>query len=767
MAAQRIHEALVMHRLRRIVVWVAAVGLIGVHPLWAQSFRRAGTEFNAMRAVSIPPGKAYAVVVTQFFHHGEIAADGRNVFVLARNQKPVPSRVLQLGPGDFCRVAFQTLPGQNSYEILYGGNPPEKDAAPAWTFAEGLLLETHEFKRCNLQSLDSVREAYNSSKAIGADYVAGVHQAGNPFALKPGPFLSRYSGTLHAASNATYGFFTSSQDCSFLLIDGKLVVDAPGTHGPAHQARPGSRKDVKLSAGPHKFEYYHAATGSEAVMAAAWEVQPAEPRPKPAAIPPEAFSASAIGHEPAGPVSLRTEKVPPDFVLEIIGSVPLPDNDVPLVGVRFIDETPRALSSGAKYLWDFGDGQTSELAKPVHVYLRPGLYTVKLTIRRGGKPFEIANRIEIDQPRVTDRKEFHQLDEYLATLENYDPRTLDAVALRQLVLAYQAKADAVVAAADEKAAADKKNEEYLTEREAKKRQDQANLRKAEAGKYLAAAAKAARDALAEQSAAKGDEDLVRLARLAGPIARDQLGDFKLAGQIWLGASKKVTASELKAECQAELADIAVNDLADAAAGKRFLDAATTGLGSGRRGLVPSRLQRIWGDYYGLVGDGKAARKAYAAAESLLDSRRNSIERTAWQGAHGRSTEQFLKTRELDRAAAELRLWQDEFPGDKITGYITLLTMRYWIARELYSQAIAHAGQLVAVNGDSAYLDQALFLAADCHLKLGATDRAIATLQSLSKDQPGSPLVPQAKEKLTRLQSGEKPRSEKTGRAGAK
>lgn len=710
----------------RASVLAAALGLLGVNSLWAQSFRRAGTEFNAMRVVSIPPGKSFAVVVTQFFHHGEIADDGRNVLVLAKNQKPVPSRVLQLGPGDFCRLAFQTVPGQNSYEVLYGGNAPDKDAVPAWAFADGLLLETHEFKRCNLQSLDSVREAFNTSKPIGADYVDGVHHGSNPFLLKPGPFLSRYSGTLRVASNGTYGFMTSSRDCSFLLIDGKVVVDAPGAHGPAHQARPDSRKDVKLSAGPHTFEYYHAATGAEAMMVAAWEVNPTENKPKPAAIPADAFGASAIGREPAGPVSLRSEKVAPDFAIEIVGAVPLPDNDVPLVGVQFLDATPRALANGAKFLWEFGDGQTSEKPGPVHVYLRPGLYAVKLTVRRGGKPFEIANRVQIDPPRQNDGKKLHQLDDYLPVLETYDPRALDAFALRQLVLAYQAKAEAVAG-------------------------------KTEAAKYIAAIAKAGREALVEESAAKGDEDLGRLARLVGPVARDQLGDSKLAGQIWLGASRKITGADLKAECQMELADIAISDLADAAAGRRFLDAATTGMGKGRRGLVASRLQRVWGDYFALVGDGKSARKAYAEAESLLDSKRNSIERTAWQGAHGRSTEQFLKTGELDRAAAEIRLWQDEFPGDKIHGYITLLSMRYWIAREMYPQAIAQAGRLVAVNADSAYVDQLLMLAADCHARLGAPDRAIATLQSLIKDQPGSPLVPLAKEKIERLQSGEKGR----------
>ena len=112
--------------------------------LSAQTFRYAGTEFNAARTVEIPAEKHYTVVVTEFFHHGEIRPDGKNVIVLAKNRTLVPVRVLQLGPGDFCRLAFQPVRGQSEYEILYGGDPPT-EALPPWTARDGLLLETRQY----------------------------------------------------------------------------------------------------------------------------------------------------------------------------------------------------------------------------------------------------------------------------------------------------------------------------------------------------------------------------------------------------------------------------------------------------------------------------------------------------------------------------------------------------------------------------------------------------------------------------------------------
>jgi len=742
----------------RTLAFLLALALVPPGELVAQTFRRAGTEFNAVRTVTVPPGKQYSIVVTQFFHHGQIREDGRNVAVATgKGQKLVPCRVLQLGPGDYCRLAFQTVQGQGAYEVFYGGEPPAPDALPPWTSQDGLLLETREFTSGNLNDFQAVRQAFSAAKPIGADYVDAVQHSHNPFALVPAPFFSRYSGHLRISTQATYGFLTSSQDCSFLLIDDRVVVEAPGMHGPAHQALRGSRKDVQLSPGTHKFEYYHAAAGPKAMMVAAWEVNPPDIKPQPKAIPPDLFHAEMIGREPAGPVSTRAEKSAPDFLIDIAGSVPLPDNDVPLIGVRFADTSPRSLAASAKREWDFGDGQTSQQANSDHVYLHPGLYTVKLVLRRSGRPLEMTNRIYVNQPAVTDPAKLHKLDDYLPIVAQYDPATLDAAGLRQLVLAYQWKAEQLLAPPEGKPAAEPAPDDQLTPAQLEKLRAQAAARKAEAQKYFAAAVAAGKVAFIADSAAKGDEDLVRLARLIGPMARDQLGDSSVAGLIWLGASKRIAAGEAKAECLTHAADVAINDLATpeaAKAAKGYLDEATKHLdaGAAKPGPVASRLKRVWGDYFALVGDGKSARKAYTEAESLVDSRRTNAERTAWAGAHGRSTEQFIRTGELERAAAQIRQWQDEFPADKINGYVTLLYARYWDAREKYAQAITLAGQLAAVNSDSSYVDQIQVLAADCHLEMGATDQAIKTLQSLLKDQPGSPMVPEIKKRIAELQA---------------
>ncbi len=114
----------------------------------------------------------------------------------------------------------------------------------------------------------------------------------------------------------------------------------------------------------------------------------------------------------------------------------------------------------------------------------------------------------------------------------------------------------------------------------------------------------------------------------------------------------------------------------------------------------------------------------------------------------------MKAKQYVRAIEELWAWQRDFPSEKLDGYWTLLFARYWLGREKYAPAIAQAEQLQAVAPDSPYMDQLLYVAARCELYRGRKDRALATLESLVKGYPGSPLIPAAQKAIVTLK-GEK------------
>ena len=513
----------------------------------AQETAETGSGLIYQRKVQLPQGPALpAIVMTEFFTNGELSASGSSIVVHDSRRNAVPWRILQLGPGDFCRLAFQTVPKQHLYKIYYAGKgEPEKP--PAWTNRAGLLLETRHWTNCNLRSLDSLRDTFKSAEPFGSAFVPAVFHRYNPFWPDPEPFLSQYQGTLRIARPGLYRFFTSSQDCSFLLIDGKLVVAAPGRHGPVHDSR--IKGEVNLSAGAHEFRYLHAATGADACMVAAWQ-PPGSGKPEP--IPPEAFGSEAIGQYPAIGVKHLHE-----YSVDIAGEVPLAGSDLPLVRVQFRSVSTRASAARPKIHWDFGDGQTSTLTDPLHIYLLPGLYTVTMKVSGESESLATTNRVPIHRALVFADQNHppDQLGPYLTILDKYDPAKLDPPGLLQLVRAF-----------DE-------------------------------GGLFARAAKAGQAGILAEREPMDSDSALAVVRLVGGLLRDRLDDAAAALSFWQEAVKVLRPAVWKAECEIEAADLAINDLAHAEPAKALLDSAAKRLGKDEEPALTGRLNRVWGDWH--------------------------------------------------------------------------------------------------------------------------------------------------------------------------
>jgi tetratricopeptide (TPR) repeat protein len=665
----------------------------------AQESNEADSRSLSQRRVQIPQGAGFpAVVMTEFFTMGELDPKAPNLSVQDSRRNAVPCKILQVGPGDVCRIAFQTIPKQTLYRISYGKGPAE--VSPVWTASAGLVLETRRAKTCDFNQLASVREAWKTAEPYGSAYVPAVFHRFNPFCPDPQPFLSEYRGTLRVASAGHYRFFTSSQDCSFLLIDEKLVVAAPGWHGPVADAR--FKGEVDLQAGTHEFRYIHAASGPHACMVAAWQPPGAG---KPVPIPPEAFGSDLVARYPAVSVKHLHE-----FAAESLGEVPIADSEHPLVRVQFRFVSSRGSSTRPRVHWDFGDGQTSTLTDPVHIYLHPGLYRVTMKVPGESETLATVNRVPIVRSLVfaDEMNPGDQLSAYLPVLDKYAPARLDATGLLQLIRAL----------------------------------DQAGL--------PARAVKAAQGAILVDREPMDSEESLALVRLAGGLLRNRMGDSSDALALWQGAVKVLKPEPWKAECEIEAADLALNELLQVDTPRGLLESAAARLGQGGDSVLRSRLDRVRGDWAARKGDRASARAAYARAQAAVGSRKSAVEEDAWRGALSRSTEEFLRGKALDRAWTELSHWQEQFPIDKVEGYLTLLQARYWAARGRWPLAIALAGDLVAVNPDSPYADRLAFLAADCEEKQGRSNRALAAYQSLVTDYPGSPLVAEAKAKIEAL-----------------
>jgi TolA-binding protein len=664
------------------------------------------------RRVQLPQsGPLPAIVMTEFFTLGELDAKGENLSVQDGRRNPVPWKILQVGPGDVCRIAFQTVPRQNVYRINYGAKGPAAQS-PAWTSKAGLVLEARHGKACDFNQLASVREAFNSAEPYGSAYVPAVFHRFNPLWPDPEPFLSEYRGTLRIARAGVHRFFTSSQDCSFLLINDKLVVAAPGWHGPVGDAR--FKGEVDLPAGTHEFRYIHGASGGDACMVAAWQ-PPGANKPEP--IPPEAFGSDVVARYPAIGVKHLHE-----FAAESVDEVPITDSDTPLVRVQFRYGSNRGSTSRPKVHWDFGDGQTSTLTDPLHIYLHPGVFRVTMKLPGESDTLATVNRVPVFRPLVfaAENRPQDQLASYLPILDKYAPARLDADGLLQLIRAF----------------------------------DQAG--------FPARAVKSAQAGLLADREPMETESALAAVRLAGGLLRERIDDPASASAFYKGAVKVLKPELWKAECEIEAADLALSELLRTDEAQTLLASAAARLGQGDASALVARLTRVRGDWSARKGDRASARAAYARAQAALGSRKSAVEEDAWRGALSRSTEEFLRDKSLDRAWSELRRWQEQFPIDKIDGYLTLLQARYWMARSRWPQVVALAGDLVAVNPDSPYADRVVFLSAECEEKLGRPERARAAYQSLVADYPGSPLVSEARNKINALTRKQAERSSKSG-----
>ena len=127
-------------------------------------------------------------------------------------------------------------------------------------------------------------------------------------------------------------------------------------------------------------------------------------------------------------------------------------------------------------------------------------------------------------------------------------------------------------------------------------------------KYIARAVAAGKSAFLGDSAATGDDNLIDLAPdwARWPATRPAMPNWPT--DLWHGAYGRIQHSEYKAECAAEAADVAMNDLIKPALAKPLIEEASHSYDKNQTGTVASNIRRVLGDYYAVTGNGKSARE---------------------------------------------------------------------------------------------------------------------------------------------------------------
>ena len=398
------------------VFWVSAAMLSAASPAFAQErwwnygwlYRRAVT-FSETVPKNNFPGDDVGVVTMPT--GGLMADDGRDICVTTATGAVLRHKVLMIGPGDSVRIAFALNPALKKYFVYFGNSKPPKPQ-PELQIRRGVLMETRTCKDGGISELRQVKQLFErSEKVLGRDFREDIFIGHNPFGPQ-NQLCSLFTGWLICPSDGEYLFSTSSQDASFLTIDGNEVVSNGGHHRPQQRAVRQGR--IKLTAGLHALQVHHVSTGGDPVIVAAWREPGGRRLWK---IPSSAF-ARVIRGEP-GILERYGKSVNADFIPDHSGETFLANRYMQKYSFEALING--GSSGKTEYRWDFGDGQKSFKKQCEHVYLLDGLYKVTLTVKISGQTLTRSNIINVTRPwdRIT-KNDLDPIADYARMVSNYD-----------------------------------------------------------------------------------------------------------------------------------------------------------------------------------------------------------------------------------------------------------------------------------------------------------------------------------------------------------
>jgi len=660
-----------------------------------------GVEWPIRRVVDVKVERADhpgdKVVVCAFYSGGMIQADGSDIRVAVRGRRLVPHRVLQIGPGDFVRVAFAATPDAERYYVYYGN--PKAGRPEPWELNRGVLLEARKWPGGSLDRLADVRQVWDKATPVGADLVGHVYFAFNPFGPVETPTAFHYTGWFVASQPGTYEFATSSDDASWLLIDGKEVVAWPGVHGAVRDARH-AKKHV-LALGLHRLDYWHVNQSGSMMAVAAWRPPGAK---RFVVIPPAAFLQAYEAKLVETDVQGR--RLVADFFPEHAGEAWWPDHYAVRMRFRNLSKGV-SLQHGGRFEWDFGDGQKARDASPVHVYLTHGNYTVTLKASRGtgSHTFQTTVRVERDWWRQTERK-IDAAEKYADQIAQYDFPTLDlpSLALAVDLFDHEGMRDPLVRAAS---------------------------------------------TLVLKREGVPEEDLRRVGLLLGERMReDDRADDAIT--VYRRAEQRLKTPARKAQLAVQTGEALLRDLHQHAAAEKEYQRVLEVYATGADRATLRRAHIGMGDIRRHRGKTGEAREAYEAAAKIQVKPFTPTRAAVRVGTLARYVEEFTHKRDWEWAFKFLEDWAWEFPLEKLKGHWSLLRARALVAKGNQEEALREAMDLLAANPESPYAVRLLILAAECDVAAGRTDQARRLLETAVEDYPEDPHQDDARQRLKTL-----------------
>jgi PKD domain len=305
---------------------------------------------------------------------------------------PVGSDLLWSAPGEPVTLIFDATSNSKKFQVYVGSNwpplhLPDKEA--------GVWLETREGDGAVIAHGDDMLKAWKQSenKVVGRALIDGIYEGGNRFGSQRNLFL-HFQGWFDLVSPTHLDFAPISTDATFVFVDGKNVVEWPGTHDWRTPPSGPPQGGIDLPAGRHGVDYYNAYVVPSAPLLCTLAIK-GGPFPQwTSQQPTKSIFRPATQYQVTGydlqsaPTAGATQADAPTMALsQHLESESIIQSDLD-VGFISLEMTTLPASTGT-LTWTFDDGTSVQGATVKHLFARPGVRTVQVAVQEGDKPVTI------------------------------------------------------------------------------------------------------------------------------------------------------------------------------------------------------------------------------------------------------------------------------------------------------------------------------------------------------------------------------------------
>ena len=691
-----------LHRANWLIIVAALLALtLCGHPARAEvrpGWWDAAWRYRALLSVPVKGPGAYRVWI---FAGDRAKPDGSDIRVVSPAGQLVDFAVLHSTPSGQHMVVFSEPKGDRNggTYAVYFGNPaaPEVKQTPPLM---GLMLKTFEMPPdMNGATWPGVEQSLSRAHIYGVDFWRQVFDAFNPF----GPqsrYVSVYEGFLDCPKPGVYKFATMSDDGSFLLVDGELVAEWPGREHDIGSGRHGEKNGQKdLDARRHSFRYVGLAFDGPKRMAAAWMTPGSS---KWEIIPPSAFP--SVFAAPVVATEDSTRPVCAAFGME--ESQYLECADAHMVAVQFTSQSGAAAGELSDWTWEFGDGLTSRERDPLHVYMLPGRYPVKLTAA-GGNSDSFSLTIEVKPIQLDQDFSLARRQKFWLWVKDYP---VDKLKTEPLIAFHS----------------------FLKEIEEPRR---------------------AFDASVELYRRRAQLNPAQLGAVALDLAeyyREPLRNWRSAEKYYLLALDQCGPkdAERRTDIRFRLADLHFYYAGDAAKATAELMALRDDLPKSDALSRRKATLRI-GDIERDSGHLDGARKLYLEAESdpaFLPKEPRAVA----DGRFAQQAEFQVREGDGDAALAKLDEWLWAFPMRRLDGPPVVLRLKAQLLLKRYGEVRREAATYLKFASDADCIPQAQLLAGQACAAMEDKEAARGFFQTVIEKWPESPAASEAKQGLDQL-----------------